>query len=483
MRGGSGHAGSESSAMDALSEPSTMDASSESNTTDTLSSVLLPTSPLGSTALSDTESESTTLAVANVIATAPLTLTIVAGVTVMVDIPESRSPAGRKGRRVVEELRSLVVEGELGLLVDEAPIVGELVIEEEPRSPAIKAPTPSPLEEPPPETFDNVALVGDCDDTVTSIPDPQGGGNEGFMRSVRSVLAVWAPELGIFCPPSLRDETPSPIPSEERSSPTPSEETLGPNETSGNTGPILRSTSASSGGTGGSSLIGVRGAFRIDVGSVLVGVDGSAFLVVGVGGTLLSGAGDLDNIARSGAPSVISAPNDTSGRVGGVCFGVGVRVGESILEVNGESTLEVGPVDSEGGGEGAEGEGEVDGVDITVEVLGEWDFEDEGVDGRDEVDGERDVDIDGDSDSDWDGDGREEEEEEGSENPGRSELLLPSPISAKGLFRFDSANLPGFASSSRSSKLLPLPPLLPLSSSNPLSNPAPQSSNPRSELK
>lgn len=123
MRGGSGHAGSESSAMDAPSEPSTMDASSESNTTDAPSSVSLPALPLGSTALSDTESESTTLAVANVIATAPLTLTIVAGVTVIVDIPESRSPAGRKGRRVVEEPRSLVVEGGLRLLVVEVPVV------------------------------------------------------------------------------------------------------------------------------------------------------------------------------------------------------------------------------------------------------------------------------------------------------------------------------------------------------------------------
>lgn len=173
MRGGSGHAGSESSAMDASSEPSTTDAPSESNTTVGPSSVQLTASSLGSTALSDTESESTTLAVANVIAKAPLTLTMVAGVTVIVDIPESRSPAGRKGRRVVEALRLLVVEGGLWLLVVEAPVVkGEPVIEGEPRSPAIKAPTPSLLEEPSPEIFnDNVALVGDCGDTVTPTPD------------------------------------------------------------------------------------------------------------------------------------------------------------------------------------------------------------------------------------------------------------------------------------------------------------------------
>lgn len=462
--------------MDAPSEPSTMDASSWSNATDAPSSVSFPALLLGSTALSDTESESTTLAVANVIATAPLTLTIVAGVTVIVDIPESRSPAGRKGSRVVEEPRSLV----------EAPVVeGETVIE---------APTPSPLEEPPPEIFDdNAALVGDCD-TETSIPELQAGGNEGFTRSVCSVLVFWVLELGMLGPPALKDETSELTPSEERSNPTPSEETLGPNEISGNTGPILRSTSISSGGTGGSPLIGVRGAFPVGVGGVLVGEGNGAFLVVGVGGTLLSGAGGLGAITRSGAPSVISAPKDTSGSVGveGSILEVsGERmlevdcVGVSMLELGGD-TLEVGCVDSEGE---CEGEGEVDGVDVAVEALGELNFEDEGVDGRDEVDGERDIDVDGDSDS--DGNGRDEE---GSENPGRSELLLlPSPLSTKGLFPVDSTNLPGFASPIRSSNLLPLPPPLPLPlplplphplpSSAPLSNPAPQSSNPKSELK
>lgn len=472
MRGGSGHAGSESSAMDTLSEPSAMYVSSESNTADAPSSVSLPASSVGSTALSDTESESTTLAVANVIATALLTLTIVTGVTVIVDMPESRSPAGRKGRRVAEELWSLVIEGRLRLLVVEEPVVGEPDIEGEPGSPAIKVPTTSPLEESPPGIIgDNVALVGDCEDTATLILGPQAGGDEGFVRSVCFGLGIWVLELGVFGPP-------------ETSNPTPSEETLGPNEISGNIGPILRSTSTSSGGTGGSSLIGVRGTFRVGVGGSLVVVGDGVLLVVGVDGT----------ITRSGAPSVISAPNDTSGRVGRVCVGVGESIlevscvgvsmlelgGESKLEVNGESTL---CVDSEGECEGADGEGEVDGVDIAAEVLGESDFEDEGVDGRDDVDGERDVDVDGDSDS--DGDGREEEEEEGNENPGRSELLLPSPLSTKRLFRFDSTNLPGFESPSRSSSLLPLPPPLPLPlpSSNPLSNPAPQSSNPKSELK
>jgi hypothetical protein len=82
LSGGSGHEGS---------EPSTMEDPS---------SVSLPTSSLGiSTADLDTASESTTLAVASVMAIAPLTLTIVAGVTVIVDIPESRSPAVRAGRR------------------------------------------------------------------------------------------------------------------------------------------------------------------------------------------------------------------------------------------------------------------------------------------------------------------------------------------------------------------------------------------------
>lgn len=175
MRGGSGHAGFESSVMDTPSE---------SNTTDAPSSVSLPASSAGSTALSDTESESTTLAVANVIATAPLTLTIVAGVTVITDISELRSPAGRKGRRVVEEL-GLVIKGRLWLLVVEAPVVGELVIEGESRPPAIKAPIPSPLEESTFEFFDDsVALVGDCDATVTSIPNLQARGDEGFMRTV-----------------------------------------------------------------------------------------------------------------------------------------------------------------------------------------------------------------------------------------------------------------------------------------------------------
>ncbi|KAG1761182.1 hypothetical protein EDD22DRAFT_28728 [Suillus occidentalis] len=436
--------------MDAPSEPSTMDASSVSNATDAPSSASLPALPLGSTALSDTESESTTLAVANVIATAPLTLTIVAGVTVIVDIPESRSPAGRKGRRVVEEPRSLIVE---------APVVdGE---------PVIKTSTPSPLEEPPPEIFDgNAALVGDCD-TETSIPELQAGGNDGFTRSECSVLVFWVLELGMLGPPALKDETSKLTPSEERSNPTPSEETLGPNETSGNTGPILRSTSISSGGTGGSPLIGVRGAFPVGVGGVLAGVGSGAFLVVGVGGTLLSGAGGLGTITRSGASSVISAPKDTSGsvgvedsilEVGGERMLEGGCVGVSILEPGGESTLEGGCVDSEGE---YEGEGEVDGVDVAVEALGELNFEDEGVDGRDEVDGERDIDVDGDSDN--DGNGRDEE---GSENPGRSESLLPSPLSTKELVPADSTNLLGFASPSLSSNLLPLPPPLPLSHSH-----------------
>lgn len=291
-----------------------------------------------------------------------------------------------------------------------------------------------------------------------------------------SVLVFWVLELGIFGPLALRDETSNLTPSEERSNPTPSEETLGPNETSGNIGPILRSTSISSGGTGGSPLIGVRGALPVGVGGVLAGVGNGAFLVVGVGGTLLSGAGGLGAMTRSGAPSVISAPNDTSGSVGveeSILEVSGERmlevgcVGVSMLELGGESTLEVSCVDSEGE---CEGEGEVDGVDVAVEALGELNFEDEGVDGRDEVDGERDVDVDGDGDSDNDGNGRDEE---GSENSGRSELL-PSPLST---IRVDSTNLPGFASPSRSSNLLPLP------SSTPLSNPAPQSSNPKSELK
>lgn len=302
------------------------------------------------------------------------------------------------------------------------------------------------------------------------------------MSSLCSVLVIWVFKLGIFGPPALRDETSNPSPSEERSSPTPSEETSGPNEISGNTGPVLLSTSTSSGGTGGSSLIGVRCAFRTGVGGVPVVVGGGVFLVVGVGGTLLPGAGDLGTITRSGAPSVISAPNDTSGSVGSVC----VEVGEIMLELGcvgesiGESTLKVSCVDS-GECEGSEGEGEVDGVDAVVEVIGEWDFEDEGVDGRDEVDGERDVEVDGDGD----GDGDSREEEEGNENPGRSELLLPSPLFSRELFRFDSMILPGFESPSRSSSLLLLPPPLPLPlpSSNPLSNPTPQSSSPKSELK
>lgn len=182
-------------------------------------------------------------------------------------------------------------------------------------------------------------------------------------------------ELGVFGPP----ETSDPTPSEERSKPVPSEETLGPNEISSNTGPTLCSTSTSSEGTGGSSL---RGAFRVGVGGVLVVVGDGVFLVVSIDGTLFPGAGDCGTITRSGAPSVISAPNDTSGRVGRVCVGVGESIlevgcvgvsmlelgGESKLEVNGESTL---CVDSEGECEGAEGEGEVDGVDAAAEVLEE----------------------------------------------------------------------------------------------------------------
>lgn len=197
-----------------------------------------------------------------------------------------------------------------------------------------------------------------------------------------SVLGFWVLELGISGPPALRDETSDLTPSEERSNPTPSEETLGPNETSGNTGPILRSTSTPSGGTGGSPLIGVRGVFPIVVGGILAGVGNGAFLVVGVGGTLLPGAGGMGTIARSGAPSVISAPKDTSGSVGSVFVGVGESILEvsgertfevgcvigSMLELGGESTLEVGCVDSEGE---CEGEGEVDGVDVAVEALGE----------------------------------------------------------------------------------------------------------------
>jgi hypothetical protein len=273
-----------------------------------------------------------------------------------------------------------MVEGGLRLLVVEAPIVeGEPVIEGESRSPAIRAPITSPLEEPPPEIFDDdVVLVGDCDDTETSIPELQVGGNEGFTRSLCSVLVFWVLELGIFGPPALRDETSDITPSEERSNPTPSEETLGPNETSGNTGPILRSTSTPSGGTGGSPLIGVRGVFPVGVGGVSAGVGNGAFLVVGVGGTLLPGAGGLGAITRSGAPSVISAPKDTSGSVGvgesvlevsgERTLGVGC-VGVSMLEIGGESTLEVGGcANSEGE---CEGEGEVDGVDVAVEVLGE----------------------------------------------------------------------------------------------------------------
>jgi len=88
-------------------------------------------------------SESTTLAVARVIAIAPLTLTIVAAVTVIVDIPESRSPAGRAGRRAEEELWSPVVEG-----------VGH--------SPAVEEAADGEFE---------VGLVGDCDDILTSMPD------------------------------------------------------------------------------------------------------------------------------------------------------------------------------------------------------------------------------------------------------------------------------------------------------------------------
>lgn len=131
LSGGSGHVGSESS------------------TIDTPSSVSLPPSSRGEpTAVMDTESESTTLAVASVIATAPLTLTIVAGVTVIVDIPESRSPGGRAGRRVVDELRSFVVEGA----------------------------RPS---------FD-VGLIGDCEDTVTSIPDLGSNGKTGDFLAPNS---------------------------------------------------------------------------------------------------------------------------------------------------------------------------------------------------------------------------------------------------------------------------------------------------------
>lgn len=187
-------------------------------------------------------------------------------------------------------------------------------------------------------------------------------------------------ELEIFGLPVLRDKASDPIPSEERFNPAPSEETLGPNEISGSTGSILRSTSTSSGGTGG-SLVGVCGVIRVGIGGVLVVVGGDVVLVVGVGDVLLPGAGDPGTIIRSGAPSVISAPNDTSGSVGSVCVGVGESIfevncvgvsmfelgGESKLEVDGESTLEVGCINSEGECEGAEGEGEVDGVDIAVE--------------------------------------------------------------------------------------------------------------------
>jgi hypothetical protein len=81
-------------------------------------------------------------------AIAPLTLTIIAGVTVIVDIPESRSPAGRSGRRV-EEVRLPVVEG-----LRHSPAAEEIADGE----------------------FD-VGLVGDCNDTVTSISDP-GSGND-----------------------------------------------------------------------------------------------------------------------------------------------------------------------------------------------------------------------------------------------------------------------------------------------------------------
>jgi hypothetical protein len=106
--------------------------------------------------------------------------------------------------------------------------------------------------------------------------------------------------------------------------------------------------------------------------------------VVGVGGIAL--AGELGALTRSGAPRVIFAPKDTSG-----------RIGKSVPECD----------DSEGE---CEGEGDVDGVDVRVE--GEWDLEDVGVDGvRDDVEGER--------------DGLEEE----SDKPGRSELL-PSSLSA-----------------------------------------------------
>jgi hypothetical protein len=86
-------------------------------------------------------SESTTLAVAIVIAMAPLTLTIVAGVTVIVDIPESRSPGGRAGRRAEDELRSPVSDGARYSPAGEEVAAGE---------------------------FD-VGVVGDCN--VTSTPD------------------------------------------------------------------------------------------------------------------------------------------------------------------------------------------------------------------------------------------------------------------------------------------------------------------------
>lgn len=270
LSGGSGHAGSESSTM--MEDPSPTS---------------LPTSSRGSsTADLDTASESTTLAVAIVIAMAPLTLTIVAGVTVIVDIPESRSPGGRAGRRVGDELRSPVSDGARYSPAGEEVAAGE---------------------------FD-VGVVGDCN--VTSTPDlgsvigndragPAAGdstkrrsedvddiarGNEGVVSSGALILRPR---------PALREET------------------FGPSETSRRRGlSSLFSESCSS--------WGIEGRFPF-----------------GVGGTLLVGGPGA--LMRSGAPRVMFAPNDTSG-----------RVGKKVPEYD----------DPEGE---CEGEGDVDGVDVHVE--------------------------------------------------------------------------------------------------------------------
>jgi len=159
--------------------------------------------------------------------------------------------------------------------------------EKELRSPVIEGERPSPVARKPTGGDFGVGLVGDCDDTVTSIlnlgsvmgqdsgSDDDGdanGGDEGC-----ATLLQWTPGNGKRS--ALREQT------------------FRPSEISGRTG-LLPSVLRSPTSCGG-------------VGRLFVGVGGT--LLVGVGATLLA---DEGIVTRSGALRVMFAPKDMSGRVG-----------------------------------------------------------------------------------------------------------------------------------------------------------------------